>query len=488
MFLGMSNAKLIVLGSSSQAQLGGSHLSRLKRSNCDVNPMDRFDEYVNAKRERFVAELQEFCRQPSVAAQNLGMREMAELVLARLKKLGNAWLIEIEGGYPVVYAEIGSGKRTLVIYDHYDVQPAEPLELWETGPWEGAVRDGKIFGRGTSDNKGNLMCRIHAIESYLATVGPLPLRVIFVAEGEEEIGSIHFSKFVEQNRSLFDHADGCLWEFGAKDINERPTITCGLKGIVYVELHARGAKYDLHSSNAAIVVNPVWRLVWALATLKDSHDRILIDNFTDHVRSPTDEELEAIKKIPYDEEKTKADYGIPAFINNLTGLELLTKLFFEPTCTICGIYSGYVGEGSKTVLPNHAFVKIDFRLVPNLTPNLVVDLLKKHLARRNFGDIEVISLEHGEEVARSPLNSAIVRAAADAARAVHKMEPVIYPTSAASGPMYPLCQGLGIPTVSAGCGWHGSRAHSPNENIRIEDYFEGIKFVRELIDRFAKET
>lgn len=449
--------------------------------------MDKFDEYVDLNRERFLAELQDMLRQPSVAAQNLGMREMAEKVLARLKKLGNARLIEVEGGQPVVYAEIGKGKRTLLIYDHYDVQPPEPLELWETGPWEAAIRDGKIIARGVADNKGNLMCRIHAIEAYLATVGPLPVRVKFVVEGEEEIGSIHFSKFVEENRSLVEGADGCLWEFGGKDINERPTLTCGLKGIMYVELHAHGAKYDLHSAEAAIVTDPAWRLVWALSTLKDTNDRILIEGLMSHVRQPTADEIEALKKIPYDEEKIKADYGISSFINNLTGLDLLKKLFCEPTCTICGVYSGYVGQGSKTVLPNHAFAKIDFRLVPNLTPRVVVDLLKKHLARHNFGDIEVKILEHGEEVARSPLNSAIVRAGIEATRRVYKSEPVVYPTSAGSGPMYPLCQGLGIPALSAGCGWHGSRAHSPNESIRIEDYFDGIRFVRELIDQFAAE-
>jgi acetylornithine deacetylase/succinyl-diaminopimelate desuccinylase-like protein len=449
--------------------------------------MGDFDEYINVNRDRFLAELQEICRQPSVAAQNLGMREMATKVLARFGKLGNAQLIEVEGGPPVVYAEIGKGKRTLIIYDHYDVQPAEPLELWETGPWDAAIRDGKVFARGAADNKGNLMCRIHAIESYLASVGPLPIRIKFVVEGEEEVGSIHFSKFVEENRSLFENADGCLWEFGGKDINERPMITCGLKGIVYVELHAYGAKYDLHSANAAIVVNPVWRLVWALATLKDSDDRILIDNFMDHVRPPTTEEVRVLEKIPYDEGKIKADYGIPAFINNLTGLKLLVKLFYEPTCTICGVYSGYVGEGSKTVLPNHAFAKIDFRLVPDLTPSLVVDLLKKHFANHGFNDIRVVLLEHGEEVARSPLDSTIVRSAIKAAKAVYKIEPILYPTSAGSGPMYPICQALGIPAVSAGCGWHDSRGHSPNENIRVKDYFEGIRFIRELIDYFAIE-
>ena len=448
--------------------------------------MDKFQAYVEANRERFIAELQDFLRQPSVAAQNIGMQEMADKVLARLKTLGaDARLISVEGGAPVVYGEIGSGPRTLMIYDHYDVQPAEPLELWESGPWEAAIRDGKLFARGVADNKGNLLCRIQAIESYLATIGPLPLKIKFVFEGEEEIGSVHLPQFAEENRALLS-ADGCLWEFGGKDINERPELTCGLKGIVYVELHAQGAKRDIHSAMAAIVVDPAWRLTWALATLKDENDNILIDDFLSHVRAPTEAEMDALKGIPFDEEKEKADIGIPAFIRNLTGLDLLKKYLYEPTCTICGLYSGYIGQGSKTVLPNHAFAKIDFRLVPNLSPERVVELLRKHLDRRGFSDIEIRLTETGEEVARSPLDSAIVRAAYEATKAVNPNEPVIVPTSAGSGPMYPLCQALGIPAVCAGVGWYDSRAHAPNESIRLADYFEGIQFIRELMDRFAK--
>jgi acetylornithine deacetylase/succinyl-diaminopimelate desuccinylase-like protein len=448
--------------------------------------MDKFQEYISANHDRFVADLQDGCRQPSIAAQNVGMREMADKVKARLKQLGaDARLIEVKDGAPVVYAEIGSGKKTLMVYDHYDVQPPEPLELWDTPAFDAAVRDGKLFARGVADNKGNLYCRIHAIEAYLKAIGPLPLKIKFVVEGEEEIGSIHLPQFVKENRALLN-ADGCLWESGAKDVNDRPQLSCGVKGIIYVELHARGAKRDLHSSMAAIVGDPAWRLTWALATLKDVNDNILIDDYQKHVRAPTEAEMNALKAIPFDEAKVKADLGISAFINNLTGVPLLKKYLYEPTCTICGLYSGYVGEGSKTVLPNHAFAKIDFRLVPNLTPDLVMDLLRKHLDRRGFGDIEIVLTETGEETARSPLDSGIVRAAIEAAKAVYPKEPVVFPTSAGSGPMYPLCQALGIPVVGSGCGWHDSRAHAPNENIRLADYIEGISFVRELIDRFSR--
>ncbi len=448
--------------------------------------MTAFSDYVASNRERFISELQDFCRQPSVAAQNMGMREMAGKVLARLRGLGvDARLIEVGTGFPVVYGEIGSGPRTLMIYDHYDVQPAEPLDLWETPPWQAAIRDGKVYARGVADNKSELIGRIQAIESWLATEGPLPLKIKFVIEGEEEIGSPHLAQFAAENRALLTSTDGCLWEFGGKDIHERPTLTCGLKGIFYVELHAQGAKRDLHSSVAAIVPDPAWRLVWALNSLKDENDRIQIEGYYDHVRQPNEMEMEAIKRIPFDEEAERENYGIKEFIGGLHGLDLEKKLYYDPTCTICGLYSGYIGEGSKTVLPNHAFAKIDFRLVPNLTPHIVVDLLRKHLDRSGFADIEIRDIEEGEEVARSPLDSAIVQAAVRAARSTYAQDPIIYPTSAGSGPMYPLCQALGIPAVSAGCGYHDSRAHAPNENIRLADYMEGLQFIHDLVKEFA---
>ena len=256
--------------------------------------MTSFVDYVKKNQNRFVIELEDFCRQPSVAAQNRGMAEMAQKVFARLGELGvEARMIPVEGGYPVVYGEIGSGPRTLMIYDHYDVQPAEPLELWETPPWEPTIRDGKMFARGVSDNKADLLLRIQTIESWLATKGELPLRVKFVIEGEEEIGSPNLGKFVAQNKGLLDGAHGCLWEFGGKNINEQPMLICGLKGIMYLELHAYGANRDLHSGQAAIVEDPAWRLVWACNSLKDITDHITIDNFYDNVRAPNDLEIEA---------------------------------------------------------------------------------------------------------------------------------------------------------------------------------------------------
>jgi acetylornithine deacetylase/succinyl-diaminopimelate desuccinylase-like protein len=446
--------------------------------------MDAFETYIETNRDRFLAELMDVLRQPSISAQNNGMKETAALVIARLQKLGcTTQLIPIEGGYPVVYGEIGEGKRTLMIYDHYDVQPPEPLELWRSPAFSPEIRDGRLYARGVADNKGNLFSRIQAIEAWLATRGPLPLKIKFVVEGEEEIGSVHLDTFAEHHRALLQ-ADGCLWESGGKDAAGRFQLTFGLKGICYVELRCSGAKSDMHSSWATVVPNPAWRLVWALSTLKSPDDRITVDGLMDHVRQPSAAEAEIMQAIPFEEETNKKEWAIPAFIGNLTGYELKKKHYFEPTCTICGSLSGYTGPGTKTVLPHEAMIKLDFRLVPNLTPDLVADLLRKHLDRRGFTDV-TITRYSSEMPALSPVDGPLAKASVAAAQAVYGAMPVIQPLSAGSGPMYPLCQAAGIPATSGGAGDTHSSVHAPNESIAVEDYFQAIRYVGELIRNFA---
>lgn len=447
--------------------------------------MEQFDAYLDDNRERFLDELTGLLRLPSVAAQNTGIAETVALVRARLERLGAAvQLIEAGGGNPVVYATLGAGPRSLLIYDHYDVQPAEPFELWHSPPFEPAARDGKLFARGVADNKGNLMLRIQALEAWQATLGALPLQIKFVIEGEEEIGSRTLPRFCHEQADLL-HADGCLWETGGRDISERPVVTCGAKGIQYVEIVARGANRDLHSSVAPIVPNPAWRLVWALGTLKGPDERVLIPGFYDQVRPPSATDLAALASIPNTDEDLLASYGLPEFLGGVRGNEALRRHLFEPTCTICGLVSGYTGDGSKTVLPSEARVKLDFRLVPDMDPEMVLEQLRAHLDRIGCADFELSALG-GEHPARSDLDSAIVRASATAARQTYNLEPIVYPTMAGTGPMYPLCQALGTPVASgAGCGYHGTQVHAPNENIRLDDYRLAQRWMGRLIAAFA---
>ena len=249
-----------------------------------------------------------------------------------------------------------------------------------------------------------------------------------------------------------------------------------------MELSVKTAANDLHSMWGGVVPNAAWRLAWALNSLKDAEDRILVDGLMEHVRLPTEAERTNLGRLPFAEEQIKKDFGFGEFVQGLSGEDLLVKHFYEPTCTICGLQSGYQDEGAKTVLPNVASAKVDFRLVPDLTPELVVDLLRAHLDRQGFSDIE-IEWVLGLRPARSSLEAPFVQACVAAAEATYGAKPVIYPTSPGSGPLYTLCRET--PTVMAGVANANSRLHAPNENVYVQDYFEGIRFVGELIHRFA---
>ncbi|MCC6315098.1 MAG: M20/M25/M40 family metallo-hydrolase, partial [Thermomicrobiales bacterium] len=390
--------------------------------------MEHFEAWAETNFEENLAVLIDYLRVPTLAGQGVGVPEGAEATAALLAAAGvEPRLIDVPGAPPVVYGEIGEGPRTLMVYDHYDVQPAEPLDLWTSAPYEPTIRDGRLYARGAADNRGELAARVRALAGYRATMGEPPLKIKFVFEGEEEIGSPHLGEFVAANRDMLE-ADGCLWEGGGWDDDGNPEMTLGLKGIAYFDLRVRSADADLHSSLAAIVPDAAWRLVWALASLKDADERITIEGFMARVVEPGPEDLALLERLPLNEAKIRETTGIARFVNGLTGLALKRKLYFEPTCTICGLTSGYGGPGAKTVLPAEASAKVDFRLVPDLDPPTVERLLRDHLDRHGFADIET-RLISGVAPARSPVNADIVRAAIATARAIWGMEPAVSPNS-----------------------------------------------------------
>ncbi|CAN5206227.1 M20/M25/M40 family metallo-hydrolase [soil metagenome] len=443
-----------------------------------------FDAFVRAHTRQYVEELKDLIRQPSVSAQGIGIEETARLVLSRAGAAGiDASIQRVEGGPPTVVGETGTGPRAILVYDHFDVQPPEPLDEWVTPPFEPAERDGLLFGRGVSDNKGNLMARLQAIEAYRQTLGELPLRVRILFEGEEEIGSEHLAAFVQLHRERL-RADGCVWEAGYKDAAGRPVVSLGLKGICYVDLTVRGTAADAHSSLGTILPNAAWRLVWALSTLKSATDEIAVDGLTGLVRPPRDADLALLEAIPYDEAELKRIHGIGSFIGGLSGTALKRKHFFEPTCTICGLASGYQGAGSKTVLPALASAKVDFRLVPDLTPEIVLRLLREHLDRRGFADVEIVP-HHGERPSRWPADSLAARASIEACRDSSGHAPVVHTLMASSGPMAQVCDELGIPATGFGSGNARSANHAPNENIAVADYVDHIRAFGRFLERFA---
>jgi acetylornithine deacetylase/succinyl-diaminopimelate desuccinylase-like protein len=443
--------------------------------------------YIDEHRERYIDLVQRACRQPSISTQNVGIQEMAELCRAMLAEVGAAArLVPIEDGNPVVFGQIdGPSKRVLNLYNHYDVQPPEPLDLWDSDPFAAEVRDGRIWARGVGDNKGHLVARICAVDAWRNVRGGLPLTIRFIYEGEEEIGSPNLERFVREHRAEIAPADGCIWEGGGKDFSGRIRLSCGLKGICYVELTAKGANTDLHSSRATIVPNPAWRLTWALASLKAPDERVTIGGFNDRVLPPTPEEERALEAMPFEEEEFLRTFGLDRFLLDLRGQPLKLKDMFQPTCTICGIAGGYTGPGIKTVLPNAATAKVDMRLVPDQDPHEIFRLLRAHLDAHGFADVET-RLVAAEHPAKTALDAPLVKAVQEVVRKLHGHEAITVPITPGSGPMYVLCQAIGVPAVSSpGGGNPDARIHAPNENMIVEDYFMAIKGMAMLFEEFA---
>lgn len=444
--------------------------------------MSDVQQVIEERKSVYLDWLVRLCQQPSIAAEGRGMSEAAQLVESMLRDIGASTKRIETDGYPVIYGELGEGGSTLAFYNHYDVQPADPLEEWESDPFAAEVRDGILYARGVADNKGNIVARMAAVDAYLRAHGRLPERVKFIIEGEEEIGSPHLEQFAEQNQELIQ-ADGCIWEAGYSDPQGRQEVYLGVKGILYVELATEQANVDLHSMWASIVPSAPWRLLHALRAIKDEQDHISVEGFYERVQAPSPSDLGALQQMPIDEADWRSQLGLSAFINELSGQPLLRKHIFQPTANICGMWSGYTGKGMKTVLPHEARAKIDFRLVPDQDPHELFDLLVTHLRRCGFGDVQV-SLLAAEHPARTAPDDPFALLMVDTVADVYDQTPVVYPIVPGTGPMYALCQRYGIPAVSVGVGNADSRNHAPNENIYLNDFYQGIRLMAAVLERF----
>ena len=447
---------------------------------------EQIDQYLEANMDKSVAELSRLCAQPSISAQNHGITECADLVADMLRSRGFTVEIMPTEGAPVVYAERrGRNNKTLLFYNHYDVQPPDPLDLWDSPPFEPTLRDGKLYARGVSDDKGHLVSRLFAIDALLVLDGDLPCNIKFVVEGGEETGSVSLDSFVQQNQSKLA-ADACIWEFGGVDHREAPMQVLGLRGICYVELWVETAKMDVHSGlGGSIFPNPAWRLVWALNSLKGPDEKINLPGHYDSVCQPSERDLDLMAALPEVAEEYKERYGVTHFLRGLTGgTELRVAEVFEPTCTICGLTSGYQGDGTKTVLPARASAKIDFRLVPDQTPEQVIKGLRLHLDAHGFDDIHINYLG-GEPAGRTSPDDPFVALVVETARSVYGHPMQIDPLGGGSGPIYPFIHYLKLPVATAGIGYPGGRGHAPNENIRLDLYLRGAKHITRIINSFG---
>ena len=452
-----------------------------------MNEYSGIDTYLADHLEESLGELCKLVAQPSVGAQKWGMNECADLVAGMLKSRGFTVLVMPTGGAPVVIGELkGKSDKTLLFYNHYDVQPAEPLDLWETPPFEPSRRDGKLFGRGVSDDKGHITSRLHAIDAYLKTNGELPCTIKFIIEGEEETGSIHLPEFITKNKELLA-ADACIWEFGDVDHREVPIQYLGLRGICYVQLSVETASIDVHSGvGGSIFPNSAWRLVWALNTLKGSDEKICIPGWYEGIIPPTKRDWELFELQPDMAENYKTMFGVKEFLRDIKGgAELQIAEVFEPTCTICGLTSGYQGEGSKTVLPAKASAKIDFRIVQGQTIERCLKLLRKHLDEQGFSDIQIEFMGGGPAAKTNP-DHPFIKLVMDTAEEIYENKMELIPMVGGSGPNYPFVHELKLPVATAGLGHPDTRAHAPNENIRIDLYFKHARHIARIMSEFGK--
>ncbi|MEM2947378.1 MAG: M20/M25/M40 family metallo-hydrolase [Candidatus Bathyarchaeia archaeon] len=438
--------------------------------------------YIEDHFEEHLGRLQELVRQPSISAENLGIRECANLVKDYLKRLGckDVRLVETSGN-PVVYGYYDAGAdKTVIIYMMYDTQPVDEPG-WTVPPLEGRIVEMPPFGkclvaRGAINTKGELAAFLNACESITAVGEEIPLNLIFVAEGEEELGSRHLPEFIKAYLSILKKADAVFFPTADQDEKGKVQMALGVKGIVYFELELDGkswgygpTEFDIHGSNKAWVDSPALRMIQALSTFtsKDGN-KVLVEGFYDNVAPPRPEDMELIEKLEktFDEETVKKEMKVERFINDVHGREALLKYLYSPTLNIDGIWSGYTGPGTKTVLPHKITVKIDVRLVPNMTVEEVIPKIRRHLDKHGFNEIKIVQLEEGYGWAKTSVREPAAQAVIKTYREFG-YEPEIWPHMAGSAPFCMFNrEPLNLPFVEGGIG-HGGRAHAPNEYIVV---------------------
>jgi acetylornithine deacetylase/succinyl-diaminopimelate desuccinylase-like protein len=436
--------------------------------------------YIDGRREAFVADLTELLRIPSVSADSAfagDVRRAAEWLRSHLAGLGlPAELIET-GGHPVVYAETPPvpGKPVALVYGHYDVQPPDPLAEWTTPPFEPTVRDGKVFARGATDDKGQMLTHVKSLQAWLAAGGALPMQVKLVIEGEEEVGSEHLERFLKQNARRLA-CDCVVISDTSQFAPGIPAITYGLRGIAYFELKITGPKQDLHSGVfGGGVMNPAIALAKMLAGLIDADGRVRVPGFYDDVQPLTDAERAEFAALPFDEKAFREQLGVDALAGE-AGFSTLERRWARPTFDVNGLTSGYQGEGAKTVLPARASAKFSFRLVPNQDPHKVTAGLRQRLEELLPAGVRMELVEHhGAPGVVMPLDSPYLQAAAVAIEKGFGRRPVFIREGGSIPIVNTFADVLGADVLLLGWGQNDDNPHSPNEKFSLDDYHRGIR-------------
>ena len=438
------------------------------------------DEFLETEADRYVAELQEFLRIPSVSAQPDHKRDMldaADWVRTQCEQAGLSAEIVETAGHPIVYAEWtqAPGAPTVLIYGHYDVQPPDPLGEWVSPPFEPTVRDGRLYARGATDDKGQMLTHIKSAEAWMKTAGQLPVNVKYVIEGEEEVGSNNLEIFLEREKEKLK-CDVAVISDTAQFAPGVPAITYGLRGIIAVEITLRGPKQDLHSGVfGGSVANPANAAAKLIAALHDDEGRVQIPGFYDDVVPLTDDERAEFAKLPFDEAAYLKDLGMGA-AHGETGFSTLERRWARPTCDVNGIISGYTGVGPKTIVPAQSMIKLTCRLVPNQNPDQLVESLRSFAESQLLPGIRMeFESFHGAPGVVCDLNSPYMQAAREAVAAGFGTPPVMIREGGSIPVVGSFKQILGVDTLLLGWGQNTDNLHSPNESFRLEDYQAGIK-------------
>ncbi len=451
--------------------------------------MDRIYSYIDAHSTRFIDELAAFVRQPSISSQRVGIEECAKMLIHMMEEVGiraEALPMGGESNPPLVYGEISAegARKTLLVYGHYDVQPPEPLDAWESPPFEPTIRNGRMYGRGTADNKGQMFAHLKAVEAVLRTGSRLPVNLKFMFDPEEEIGSPSLDRFIRTTGDRFK-ADIGYYSDGPIHPSGRPKVSFGNRGMCYVEINHREAGRDVHSGHyAEALPNPNWRMIRFLNSLKDETGRVMIDGFYDDVLPVTAKEKEVLSRIPFDEKGQLADLGLKKFATTRDA-GFYEMIMLAPSLNIAGYSSGYGGEGSKTIIPCKTRVKIDMRLVKNQDPVDIFEKFKRHMEKSGFRDFDLKMLGSCGPL-RTPIDNPNAPAFIQAARKVHGKEPVIMPSSGGTVPLAFFDDYLHMPLIAMPYGNPDEMNHAPNENMDLSLFIKGIKTSATLLYELAR--
>ena len=449
-------------------------------------------ELIEKDENRYLEELKEFVRIPSISADPEKVDKMidcANWVKGQLDNMGmeNTEIIETEG-HPSVYGEWckAEGKPTILIYGHYDVQPVDPVDLWDSPPFEPTVKNGGLYGRGTVDDKGQILLHMKAVEAHLQAEGELPINIKFLVEGEEEVGSVNLVPLIKDNLEKLK-ADLILISDSSMFAKGMPSICYGLRGISYFELRVKGTNGDLHSGSfGGAVINPANALARIIAKLKDEKGRILIPGIYDDVLPLTDEERRVFANLPHDDEKYRKMLGAPELFGE-EGYSTLERVWARPCLDVNGIISGYTGNGAKTVIPAKASAKISLRLVPNQTPDRVEELFRKYIEEIAPPSVEVeIETLHGGMPYISPIDNPIFDSVREALKKGFKADTVAIREGGSIPIVTDFTELLKSPVILIGFGLPDENAHAPNEWIDLENYQKGIISMAYLYEGLAK--